>query len=81
MTREDAHCLRQPIDGKIFFAGEHTTFPENQHGTLLGAYLSGLRVSQHILSSSSSSLEKSQNGGSLNFTLPHEKFPEMLAHL
>lgn len=49
MKAEDAYNIRKPIGSSIFFAGEHTTFPEGVYGTVHGAYLSGIRAAKEIL--------------------------------
>lgn len=36
MEKEDAYNIRRPVGSQIFFAGEHTTFPEEQFGRLNG---------------------------------------------
>lgn len=49
--RSDIRALEQPIDNKIFFAGE-ATFP-NYNSTVHAAYESGLRAANSILQKSS----------------------------
>lgn len=49
MTSEDAYNIRTPIKPHLFFAGEHTAFPESQYGTVHGAYLSGIRVAKELM--------------------------------
>lgn len=39
--------LSQPICPHIFFAGEHTH--SSRHGTVQGAYLSGLQAAEQVL--------------------------------
>ena len=48
-TPEDMKTISEPINGKVFFAGEHTNF--DFIGTAHTAYLSGERASQEILDS------------------------------
>lgn len=49
MKSADAYNIRKPIKSRIFFAGEHTTYPEAVHGTVHAAYLSGIRSADEIL--------------------------------
>lgn len=49
MTSDDAFNVRTPIKPYLFFAGEHTTFPESLHGTVHGAYTSGVRCAEEIM--------------------------------
>ncbi len=47
-TREgDFEALSNPVDGRLFFAGEHTH--EAYRGTVHGAYLSGIRAAREVL--------------------------------
>jgi len=65
MTFDDAYELRKPLGGppggapgapggpkgdRIFFAGEHTAFPEDAYGTVHGAFVSGQRAAREIIS-------------------------------
>jgi monoamine oxidase len=45
-SSNDFRIFEQPINNKIFFAGEHTIF--DYRGTVHGAYLSGLREAKKI---------------------------------
>ena len=42
----DFDRMRQPVGGRLFFAGEHTTF--EYHGTTHGAYLTGVEAAELI---------------------------------
>lgn len=46
-TPDDYDTLAEPVDGRVFFAGEHTSraYP----GTVHGAYLSGERAAREVL--------------------------------
>ncbi|MCH8247764.1 MAG: FAD-dependent oxidoreductase, partial [Bacteroidetes bacterium] len=43
---DDFNRFAEPINNRLFFAGEHTTF--DYHGTVHGAYLSGLEAANRI---------------------------------
>ena len=43
----DFKVFREPVDNKLFFAGEHTTAA--YRGTVHGAYLSGVRAARQIM--------------------------------
>ena len=43
----DFNRLAQPVANRLFFAGEHTIF--NYHGTVHGAYLSGISAAEKII--------------------------------
>jgi monoamine oxidase len=45
-TPEDFTELAQPVNGKLFFAGEHTNV--QYRGTVYGAFLSGERVADEV---------------------------------
>jgi len=49
MRTEDAYVIRKPILSHIFFAGEHTQWPEGESGTVLAAYMSGQRTAEEIM--------------------------------
>jgi monoamine oxidase len=46
-TPEDYDTLAQPVDNRLFFAGEHTQ--RDYPATVHGAYLSGKRAANEIL--------------------------------
>jgi monoamine oxidase len=46
VRRRDFDRLAAPVDGRLFLAGEHTIF--DYHGTVHGAYLSGVRAAEWI---------------------------------
>lgn len=46
-TGEDFEIFEEPVNNKIFFAGEHTII--NYRGTVHGAYLSGVREARKII--------------------------------
>jgi monoamine oxidase len=43
-------ALARPVEGTLFFAGEHTT-PSPANGTVHGAMASGLRAAEEVLRS------------------------------
>lgn len=49
MSSEDAYAIRQPVSPYLFFAGEHTQFPEGEPGTVHAAYMSGQRAADEIM--------------------------------
>jgi monoamine oxidase len=46
VRRRDFDRLAAPVDGRLFLAGEHTMF--DYHGTVHGAYLSGVRAAEWL---------------------------------
>ena len=46
-TSKDFDLLGQPVDDKLFFAGEHTI--HDYRGTVHGAYMTGVRVGEEII--------------------------------
>jgi len=62
MTTKDAFAIRQPISHHIFFAGEHTQFPEGESGTVFAAYASGQRAAEEILNIYDSNGKKVRRG-------------------
>lgn len=40
--------VRKPLGNRVFFAGEHTMWPEAQAGTVHAAYQSGIRAAKEL---------------------------------